>query len=130
MQERLSACFVMFLVGCASDESAVCTFPDNAVFEAQYTERAGGTCGPIDNANITSRGTGETQSSCAIPAWTVDDGGCHRARLFTCIFDQETVISNEELMYLSNDDWAGTYSTRVTGPSVCASVYDLVLVRR
>lgn len=130
MKTLLTACFLLLSAACGGSESAGCAFPDKAVFEAQFTERAGGTCGPIDSSNITSSGTGDTQSSCFIPDWIVDDMGCTRSRAYTCVFGAETVIATESLSYVSNDDWAGTYSSHVSGPSVCSSIYDLVLVRR
>lgn len=120
---------VVLLSGCASSGTS-CEWLTTGVYQVHYTERLGGTCGPIADALLATNSQQDPAVSCTDGHWTLTDGGCTRLRGWTCQNADSMVLSTEALEYVSDGDWSGTYSAHVSGGASCASVYDIVVLKQ
>jgi hypothetical protein len=119
----------MAAAGCASDSSGACDFPDNVVYEAHYTELAGGTCGPLETKAMTLSQPIDPSVDCTREPWMVRDRGCTRERVWSCSNGASAAVSTVVLNAADGGNWTGTYTAHASGDLSCASVYDIVLVR-
>lgn len=114
---------------CSGDPS--CTYPTVAVFSIHYTERIGGTCGPIPDSTQAAGNVGRDPAvTCTGDTdWVVSDNGCARQRMLFCTAGNKAQMEAASIMYAGNDDWVGTFTLTSTSAG-CHSVYDVVMVRQ
>ncbi len=130
---------VAALAGCSEDEAGPTSCPSvEGTFRGVWTERQGGTCGPVDARTLVigDQGTSEGLPSafvCEEPVTSESADGCNLSVLTKCATKDGAESFREILTFVFAKD-GGTFTAedeiQWTGANACKSTYDVTYTKK